>query len=84
MKFALYPTMITVLFYAIKVEDLDESVGKGNFILSDGTVVGQHKGYPFYTIGQRKGLGIALGQPMFVTKIMPESNTVVLGDEDEL
>ncbi|HEY1025877.1 MAG TPA: tRNA 2-thiouridine(34) synthase MnmA [Sphingobacteriaceae bacterium] len=71
-------------FLRHKVEDLDEKVAGGNFVLTDGTVVGKHQGYPFYTIGQRKGLGIALGQPMFVTQILPESNTVVLGTQDEL
>lgn len=71
-------------FLRHKVEGLDERVGGGNFITSNGMVVGQHKGYPFYTIGQRKGLGVAFGQPMFVTKIMPESNTVVLGTLEEL
>ena len=71
-------------FLRHQVEDLDEKIGKGNFILSDGTVVGQHEGYPYYTIGQRKGLGIALGKPVFVLKIMPESNSVMLGDEEEL
>ena len=71
-------------FLRHKVEDLDERVSGGNFILTDGTVVGKHEGYPFYTIGQRKGLGIALGKPMFVTKIIPSINTVVLGTQDEL
>ncbi|MGV3509894.1 MAG: tRNA 2-thiouridine(34) synthase MnmA [Sphingobacteriaceae bacterium] len=71
-------------FLRNKVEDLDERIGPGNYVLTDGTVVGQHKGYPFYTIGQRKGLGIALGQPMFVTEIMPAINTVVLGTAEEL
>ncbi len=71
-------------FLRHRVEDLDQRVGPGNFILSNGQVVGTHQGYPFYTIGQRKGLGIALGQPMFVTSILPESNTVVLGTQDEL
>ena len=71
-------------FLRHKVEDLDDRIGKGNFVLTDGTVVGHHLGYPFYTIGQRKGLGIALGEPMFVTKILPESNTVVLGRAGEL
>ena len=66
------------------MEDLEERVAGGNFILSNGIVVGQHKGYPFYTIGQRKGLGIAFGEPMFVIQILPESNTVVLGRADEL
>ncbi|MEO8796171.1 MAG: tRNA 2-thiouridine(34) synthase MnmA [Daejeonella sp.] len=71
-------------FLRNKVEDLDERIGPGNFMLSNGTVVGKHLGYPYYTIGQRKGLGIALGHPMYVTRIMPESNTVMLGTEDEL
>ena len=52
--------------------------------VTDGTIVGKHFGYPYYTIGQRKGLGIALGKPMFVTKIHPENNTVVLGTIEEL
>lgn len=71
-------------FLRHQVEDLDEKIGEGNFILSDGTVVGKHKGYPYYTIGQRKGLGIALGKPVYVIRIMPESNSVMLGDEEEL
>jgi tRNA-specific 2-thiouridylase len=71
-------------FLRHKVEDLDAKVAGGNFVLTDGTVVGKHQGYPFYTIGQRKGLGIALGHPMFVTSIQPETNTVVLGTADEL
>jgi tRNA-specific 2-thiouridylase len=71
-------------FLKHKVEDLEEKVAGGNFVLTDGTVVGKHQGYPFYTIGQRKGLGIALGQPMFVTGIQPETNTVVLGAASEL
>lgn len=71
-------------FLRHQVPDLDDKIGPGNFVLSDGTVVGQHLGYPYYTIGQRKGLGIALGKPMFVIKISPETNTVVLGEEHEL
>lgn len=71
-------------FLRNRVEDIDDRIGQGNFVLTDGTVVGQHQGYPYYTVGQRKGLGIALGRPVFVTKILPESNTVVLGGEHEL
>ncbi len=66
------------------VPDLEARVDGGNFTLADGTIVGKHKGYPFYTIGQRKGLDIALGKPMYVTQILPETNTVVLGEEEEL
>ncbi len=71
-------------FLRHRVPDLDDRIGPGNFVLSDGTVVGRHQGYPFYTIGQRKGLGIALGHPMFVKEIIPASNTVVLGLPEEL
>lgn len=71
-------------FLKRKVDGLEERVNGGNFVLADGTIVGKHKGYPFYTIGQRKGLEIALGRPIFVTEIIPETNTVVLGDEVEL
>jgi len=71
-------------FLRHKVEDLEERVAGGNFVLADGTIVGKHQGYPFYTIGQRKGLGIALGHPMFVTNIDPVTNTVVLGTADQL
>ena len=71
-------------FLRHKVADLEQRVAGGDFVLTDGTKVGKHQGYPFYTIGQRKGLGIALGQPMFVTSIQPETNTVVLGTADEL
>ena len=50
----------------------------GNFVLTDGTVVGKHRGLLHYTVGQRKGLGIALGEPMFVTALRADTNEVVL------
>ena len=71
-------------FLKRKVEGLEEKVSGGLFIDKDGNVLGHHKGYPFYTIGQRKGLDIAFGKPVYVTAIHPESNTVVLGDEEDL
>lgn len=71
-------------FLRRRVDGLDEQVRGGNFVNAEGKILGQHEGYPFYTIGQRKGLGIALGEPMFVTEIVPETNTVVLGREDDL
>lgn len=71
-------------FLKRRVEGLEERVKGGNFVLEDGKVVGKHEGYPFYTIGQRKGLGIALGTPMFVTEIRKETNEVVLGHEKSL
>ena len=53
----------------------------GNFVDEEGNILGKHKGIIHYTVGQRKGLGIALGYPAYVKRIDPESNTVVLGDE---
>jgi tRNA-specific 2-thiouridylase len=71
-------------FLKRNVAGLEERVDGGNFVLADGSIVGQHKGYPFYTIGQRKGLDIAFGKPVYVTKIIPETNTVVLGEAHDL
>jgi tRNA-specific 2-thiouridylase len=71
-------------FLKRKVEGLEDQVKGGFFVNKHGDVLGSHEGYPFFTIGQRKGLGKAFGKPMFVTDILPESNTVVLGDLDDL
>ncbi len=71
-------------FLKRRVEGLEEAVRGGEFVLEDGTVVGTHEGYPFYTVGQRKGLGITLGYPVYVTEIRQEQNQVVLGTFDEL
>lgn len=51
---------------------------KGNFVDEEGAVLGQHQGYPFYTVGQRRGLGIHLNRAVFVKETIPETNTVVL------
>ncbi|HSH67765.1 MAG TPA: tRNA 2-thiouridine(34) synthase MnmA [Bacteroidia bacterium] len=71
-------------FLKNRVNGLEERVNGGNFIDRTGRVLGKHKGYPFYTIGQRKGLEIAVGEPLHVLEIVPETNTVVLGSKDEL
>jgi tRNA-specific 2-thiouridylase len=71
-------------FLKRRIPGLETAVAGGNFVMEDGTVVGTHEGYPFYTVGQRKGLGIALGYPVFVTEIKKETNEVVLGTFDEL
>jgi tRNA-specific 2-thiouridylase len=71
-------------FLKRKVDGLDEKVGGGYFVNKSGKILGTHKGYPFYTIGQRKGLDIALGKPAYVTEIIPETNTIVLGEENDL
>lgn len=71
-------------FLKRNVEGLEERVMGGTFVDKHGKILGQHKGYPFYTIGQRKGLEITFGKPVFVTAIDPNTNTVVLGDEEDL
>ncbi len=60
---------------------MPDKVVPGNFIDKDGNILGKHKGIVYYTIGQRKGLGIALGKRVFVQKINPETNEITLGDE---
>ena len=55
----------------------------GNFVDRDGSVLGRHKGITHYTVGQRKGLGIALGYPAFVLEIRPDTNEIVLGTAEE-
>lgn len=61
-----------------------QTLSDGLFKDPTGNVLGKHKGYPFFTIGQRKGLGVALGKPTFVIDIIPEKNEVILGDETQL
>lgn len=64
--------------------DIDTLIGSGYYVDSKGVKIGRHQGFPYYTIGQRKGLGIALGQPAYVLRINAEKNTVMLGNADEL
>ena len=64
--------------------EIEDKVGQGKFVDSAGRTLGTHQGYPYYTIGQRKGLGIALGKPAYVLKLNPEKNTVMLGDAQGL
>lgn len=71
-------------FLKRRVEGLEERVEGGDFVDKTGKVLGKHRGYPFYTIGQRKGLEIALGEPAYVTGIHPDTNTVVLGGQEDL
>ncbi len=61
-----------------------ENFPEGNFVDAHGNILGKHRGIIRYTVGQRKGLGLALKQPMYVSRICPETNTVVLSPEDGL
>ncbi|GHV60857.1 tRNA-specific 2-thiouridylase MnmA [Bacteroidia bacterium] len=71
-------------FLADNVEHYADKIHKGFFVDTAGKILGEHNGYPNYTIGQRKGLGIALGVPAFVIAIDPKENKVVLGSKEEL
>lgn len=65
-------------------DKVPQKVKEGNFVDKYGNVLGRHKGIVYYTIGQRKGLGIALGVPVFVTDINPYTNEIVLGSEEDI
>ncbi len=62
----------------------DKVPGPGNFVTPGGKVIGQHQGITHYTIGQRKGLGIAMGHPVFVCEIRPKTNEVVIGENEDI
>jgi len=71
-------------FLKRRVEGLQDKVKGGNFISTNGKIIGTHDGYPFYTIGQRK-LGVSLGpNPTYVVGIDPEKNTVTVGTKEDL
>jgi len=57
---------------------------EGDIVTLDGEVVGRHRGFQAYTIGQRRGLRVAFGRPMYVVRTEPESNRVVVGTKDDL
>lgn len=67
----------------LRIPEIKDKLKDGDIIYK-GEKVGKHKGYPYYTIGQRKGLQVALGKPVFVSKIDAENNTIVLDDESGL
>lgn len=71
--------------YAKFIEEYtgEESV-QGNFVTTDGKIIGKHKGIIHYTIGQRKGLNLAMGYPVFVVDIRPHTNEVVIGTGEEV
>lgn len=71
-------------FLKRRVDGLEAKVAGGAFVDTEGKVLGEHKGYPFYTIGQRRGIGVAMGEPYYVTAIDPTTNTVTLGKAEEL
>jgi tRNA-specific 2-thiouridylase len=71
-------------FLQQQVSDFPQRCPPGNFIDMNGKVLGEHRGYPFYTIGQRKGLAVAFGVPKYVCKINPQTHDITLGDKADL
>jgi len=65
-------------------ENAPRKIEEGPFIDTKGNVLGKHKGIPFYTIGQRRGLGISAGKPMYVVDIDVQNNAIILGEEKDL
>lgn len=65
-------------------ENTDKKIEEGNFVDLNGNVIGRHKGITHYTIGQRKGLNLSMGKPVFVVEICPETNEVVIGDNSDV
>lgn len=68
----------------IKRQAGDRVPPEGNFVTAEGEILGRHKGITHYTIGQRKGLHLALGRPVFVTEIRPDTNEVVIGEGSQV
>ncbi len=71
-------------FLADEYPEITSKIGEGNIVDKAGKVLGKHKGYIYYTIGQRKGLGIALGEPAYVTKIDSINNRITVGQYEDL
>lgn len=65
-------------------KNMEKTQKEGNIVLKDGTVLGKHKGLIYYTVGQRKGLGIAYQEPLYVLKLDEQNNEVVVGTEKQL
>ena len=65
-------------------ENTEDEIKEGNFVTPDGEIIGKHKGIINYTIGQRRGLNLSFGHPVFVLAIIPETNEVVIGNADEV
>jgi len=71
-------------FIRERLKNTTITINEGNFVDMSGKIIGKHKGYPFYTIGQRKGTGIAVGKPLYVIKINHLKNEIILGNKEDL
>ncbi len=71
-------------FLKSSLPGLSEQLKGGEIVDSEGTVIGRHAGYPFYTIGQRKGLGVSSPEPLYVTRLDAEKNRIHVGRKTTL
>lgn len=71
-------------YKAFLQERSPQSLRPGDIVDVDGTVLGRHHGLPLYTVGQRKGLGLAAGKPLYVVRLEPETNRVIVGGNDDV
>lgn len=65
-------------------ENTESRIEPGNFVNTKGEIIGKHRGIPYYTIGQRKGLNLAMGHPVFVKEIRPDKNEVVIAENEDI
>lgn len=63
---------------------IPEEIRPGPIVDSAGRILGEHRGLPYYTVGQRKGLGLAAGKPLYVIRLDPQENTLVVGRSEEV
>ena len=70
-------------FLKFRLPELEKSVDGGDIVM-DGKVIGKHRGFPFYTVGQRKGIGVALPEPIYVTSIDFKENVITVGHDADL
>lgn len=70
-------------FLRERIPDVIDGIDQGDMVYK-GKKVGEHKGIPFYTVGQRRGLGVAMGKPVYVTEIKHEDNIIEIGDKEDL
>lgn len=70
-------------YRSVLEEETPEQIESGPILTTDGEKVGEHPGYQYFTVGQRRGLGIAMGEPMYVVELDPERNAVVVGNREE-
>ena len=71
-------------FLKDKVPGLEKRMEGGKFVDKEGNILGEHEGYPFYTIGQRRGLNLPMGVPVYVTNINAVTNTITVGEKNDL